>query len=202
MPFSSLHNMFSYSVLLIWVCFIRLHFYPCFFSLNLEIFDKIHRDSVSSMTKEEELPMNRRARFSELWKWISSYSESIRLSSHGVRARSIPTVSTVDCECIRCKMQKTISVVYRSTNSGMSGKRKGRKEGGREKKGILEFEFENLWKCIFPRCECWLARLFTSSFTNTNILPVFCKIVKLTFDYARPITDQIRSFYTAIIYTL
>lgn len=67
------------------------------------------------------LTMNRRARFSELWKWISSYSKSIRLSSHGVRARSIPAVSTVDCKCIRCKMQKTISAVYR-TNSGMSGR--------------------------------------------------------------------------------
>jgi len=72
---------------------------------------------------------------------------SIRLSSHGVCARSIPVVSTVDCECIRCKMQKTISAIYR-TNSRMS------EEGERK---ISEFEFENLWKCIFPRCECWFA---------------------------------------------
>lgn len=75
---------------------------------------------------------------------------SIRLSSHGVRARSIPAVSTVDCECIRCKMQKTISAVYR-TNSGMPREEARKRERERERGGRREIsKLENLWKCIFP----------------------------------------------------
>lgn len=100
MPLSSSHNMFSYSVILIWLCFIcgkrtthfRFFFFFCIphpFCIKREIFNKIYEDFLSSIKKgrwygkyshssmvvPENFPMNRRTRFSELWKWISSYSE-------------------------------------------------------------------------------------------------------------------------------
>lgn len=139
--------------------------------------------------------MNRRARFSELWKWISSYSEVFDCRPTAYAQDRFPpfpllTANAFDVKCRKRSARYTVVRIAECQGKGRGGDR-GMRAGEKGRKEILEFELENLWKCIFPRCECWLTRIFTRFLTITNILPAFCKIVQLTLDYARPTNGQI-----------
>lgn len=136
--------------------------------------------------------MNRRARFSELWKWISFYSEVFDCRPMAYAQDRFPPfpLLTANAFDVKCRKRSAWYTVVRIAECQGERGRRRRKQG---EEGDFRVWVREFMEIYFSAMRVLVGAYFYTFLYNHEYYWFF-KIVKLTFDYARLITGQIERY--------